>query len=184
MTILRNIRTHRRLAAAGLVIVALAAVVLTACEGGSYSVDIFPEQHYQQSFKAGEPPRLLPHPLAVPITGREILFDSATAPSVPNPVPNNADTMARAAEVFRVNCAMCHGQSGRGDGGVGDALVKYRYARPANLGAEAVQEKTDGELYWSITNGVLVMPQFKNLLSEEDRWTVIHYLRTFAQEGS
>ena len=77
---------------------------------------------------------------------------------MPNPVPNNADTLARGAEVFRVNCTMCHGQAGRGDGGVGDALVKYKYARPANLGASAVQEKSDGELYWSITNGVLVMP--------------------------
>ena len=183
MTILRNIRMPRQFAV-GLLAAVLAALLVTACEGGSYAVDIFPEQHYQQSYKAGEPPRLSPHPLAVPITGREILFDSTAASSVPNPVPNTAESLARGAEVYRVNCTMCHGQAGRGDGGVGDALVKYKYARPANLSSSAVQDKSDGELYWSITNGILVMPEFKNLLSEEDRWSVIHYLRTLAEQGS
>ena len=66
MTILRNIRMPRQFAAAGLVAAALAALLLTACEGGSYAVDIFPEQHYQQSYKSGEPPRLSPHPLGGP----------------------------------------------------------------------------------------------------------------------
>ena len=42
------------LALAGLV----AALALAGCTSGTYPVDIFYEQHYQQSYKSHEPPRL------------------------------------------------------------------------------------------------------------------------------
>ena len=45
-----------RLLIAGLVLVAALAAV--GCTSGSYPVDIFYEQHYQQSYKSHEPPRL------------------------------------------------------------------------------------------------------------------------------
>ena len=45
-----------RLLLAGLALVAALAVV--GCTSGSYPVDIFYEQHYQQSYKSHEPPRL------------------------------------------------------------------------------------------------------------------------------
>ena len=36
----------------------VAAAGIAACETGAYPVDIFPEMHYQQSYKAQEPDRL------------------------------------------------------------------------------------------------------------------------------
>ena len=46
-----------------------------------------------------------------------------------------------------------------------------------DLTAEATVEKSDGDIYGILTNGVLVMPTFKNLLSAEDRWLLVDYVR-------
>ena len=78
---------------------------------------------------------------------------------------------------------MCHGPKGQGDGTVGGKLVEYGYARPPNLTAQATQSKSDGALFWTISNGVVVMPKFSLLLSEQDRWSVVQYLRFLTQQG-
>jgi len=44
---------------------------------------------------------------------------------------------------------------------------------------------SDGELYWQISKGRRPMPAFANKLSEQQRWQVVDYIRTFAKpEGS
>ena len=40
-------------------IAALFGIVLVGCSQGTYPVDIFYEQHYQQSYRSHEPPRLI-----------------------------------------------------------------------------------------------------------------------------
>ena len=162
-------------------LIALAALggdLLAGCARGSYPVDVFPEQHYQQSYKIQEPPRLDKPADSVPITGAPVPFDPLNAKALVNPLPQNADVLARGKEVFRVNCAMCHGPQAQGNGTVGNFLVEGGYIRPPNLTAPATTNKTDGEIFSIVTNGIVVMPQFKNLLSENDRWSVIEYLRT------
>ena len=39
---------------------------------------------------------------------------------------------------------------------------------------------TDGELYWQTTYGRRPMPAFAHKLSDEQRWKVVDYIRTFA----
>jgi len=158
------------------------AVLAAACTKGTYAVDIFPEQHYQQSFKAQEPPRLSPPEGAVPITGREVDLDFQEADQTANPLPRTQEVLERGAELFRVNCSMCHGSGGRGDGPVGDRLVADGYARPPDLLAAATQDRSDGSMFWIISNGVVVMPQFNLLLPEDDRWAIVQYLRFLAEQ--
>ena len=165
------------------VAIALVALVVTSCTKGTYQVDLFPEMHYQQSYRGQEPPRLMPHPDAVPITGKEVQFASAQAAQVaPNPLPASREVLERGSEVYRINCSMCHGVTAQGEGPVGDALVRNNYLRPPNLMAGATQSKTDGDIFYIVTNGIFVMPEFKNLLGEDDRWSVVHYLRFLAQQ--
>ena len=153
-----------------------------ACSGGTYPADIFPEQHYQQSYKAQEPPRLSPPDGAVPITGREVVLDFAQADKTSNPLPRTKEVLTVGAERFRVNCSMCHGSQGLGDGPVGDRLVRDGYAMPPNLLADATQGRSDGGIFWVLSNGVVVMPDFSRMLSEQDRWAVVHYLRFLADQ--
>ncbi len=179
---LRRLRP-RPTRAVGLAVFVMVALVVAGCTGGTYPVDIFPEMHYHQSTRIQEPPRRLPPEGAVPITGKETYFEFAVAADVPNPLPRSETVLKHGAELFRVNCAMCHGPQAKGDGAVGDFLVKWGYSRPPNLTADLTQGRADGEIFSLITDGVLVMPQFKNMVSEDDRWSLVHYLRFLADQS-
>jgi copper transport protein len=93
-----------------------------------------------------------------------------------NPIPPNADSVARGQAAYTENCAMCHGQSGRGDGPIGLTLNP----RPADLTIHSVPGvHTDGRLFEWISQGVpgSPMPAFEETLSEDDRWHIINYMR-------
>lgn len=158
-------------------------MVASACTTGTYAVDIFPEQHYQQSKRRQEPPRMYLPDGAVPITGREVPLDSAATAQMKNPLPTTQQSLTLGAEVYRVNCVPCHGPQGQGNGMVGQLFVgRGYYAQPPNLMLPVTQGKSDGQIFYLVTNGVVVMPKFGLLLNENDRWSVVQYLRFLAQQ--
>ncbi len=174
-------RWPRRTKGLALAVIALLALVIAGCTKGTYAVDIFPEMHYNPSTRIQEPPRRAPPEGAVPITGKEVVFGFEQARDVPNPLPRTQAVLERGAELYRVNCAMCHGSQARGDGAVGDFLVRDGYSRPPDLTADITQNRADGEIFLLVTNGILVMPEFKNMVAEDDRWSLVHYLRFLAE---
>ena len=93
----------------------------------------------------------------------------------PNPVPATAAAVARGAELFQAHCGLCHGPAGRGDG----PLAAEMWPPPSDLTVFGPMH-TDGELFWFISKGVpgTDMPAFEALLSDEERWTVVHYVRS------
>ena len=93
----------------------------------------------------------------------------ADAKTLKNPVQGIGD----AKNVIAMNCAACHGSSGRGDGVAGAALQ----AKPMDWSSAAVQSDTDGELFWKITNGCGSMPAWRQL-PETERWQIVNYIRT------
>ncbi len=98
-----------------------------------------------------------------------------------NPIPPNADSIARGQSLYQENCIPCHGPTGQGDGPVGLTLNP----RPADLSQHAVLGiHPDGRLYGWLTNGFAgsVMPAFKDKLSNDDRWHVVNYIRTLAKQ--
>ncbi len=98
----------------------------------------------------------------------------ASAKGVKNPVAKAAGIKA-GKSLFEGNCAMCHGNTGKGDGPAGAALNP----RPKNLSDKAVQTQTDGELFWKISEGRGAMPPWK-MLPEKDRWSLVQYIRSLA----
>jgi copper transport protein len=96
-----------------------------------------------------------------------------------NPIPLNAESIAAGQTLFSTNCALCHGQTGRGDGPVGLSLNP----RPADLTQHAVVGiHTDAQLFEWITNGFpgSRMPAFKSTLSDTDRWNLVNFIRSLA----
>jgi mono/diheme cytochrome c family protein len=73
---------------------------------------------------------------------------------------------------YSVNCASCHGTPGQGNFEQLDPL-------PADPATAAFQENTDGEIFYKVSEGRGLMPSFKNVLSAQEIWEVIGYLRTF-----
>lgn len=85
--------------------------------------------------------------------------------------PNAA---AMGAKVFRSLCWTCHGMEGRGDGPNAEALV----VAPADLGSATVQDQSNGAIYWKITHGRGEMASYEQVLGREDRWALVHHIRT------
>lgn len=96
----------------------------------------------------------------------------ASASKKESPVPASASALAKGKALYAVQCAVCHGPSGRGDGAAAAALVPP----PRNLMEAAIQGQSDGAIFWKLTQGRAPMPSFAGV-SEEDRWSVIQYIR-------
>lgn len=153
--------------------------------GGQYPFDIFPEMHYTQSQRMQEPRRLYPPEGSVPVTGANYVPDATTAERLTNPVQASPDNLAKANALFARNCQVCHGPQGKGDGPAAAFFKAYNGKQPADLTAAAVSSRTDGALYYFISDGlnynpggdVNGMPAFRNLLTEQERWTVLLHVR-------
>ncbi len=91
-----------------------------------------------------------------------------------NPGGAAADAAA-GAEVFKTNCASCHGETGHGDGPAGAALDPA----PKNLG-ELQTRAGDDYLYWRINTGKegTSMVAWKGVLTDEQIWQTIAFIRT------
>jgi len=93
-----------------------------------------------------------------------------------NPVPADQSSLARGKQLYSHECADCHGAAGKGDG-PGASDLK---ATPADLSNPAVQQQTDGTLFWKLSAGKKPMPSFEKKLPEKDRWMIVSHLRTLA----
>lgn len=95
-----------------------------------------------------------------------------------NTFANNADAAAKGKEIYSINCASCHGDTGKGDGPAGASLDPH----PGNL----VDAKAKGEdyLFWRVSDGGTAapfnssMPAWKGVLTEDEIWQVITYIQT------
>jgi copper transport protein len=90
-----------------------------------------------------------------------------------NPIEATQESIARGAMLFSQNCAVCHGESGRGDGPAAPTLP----LQPANL-YDHIPYHPDQFFFGVISKGLGgVMPAFEGQISEEDRWNILNYLR-------
>ena len=79
------------------------------------------------------------------------------------------------------HCQSCHGLNGDGKG---ERAEKLSVAPADFTDAHRMSQKTDGELFWQISEGRRPMPAYKGKLGEEERWQVVDYIRTFSQKNA
>jgi mono/diheme cytochrome c family protein len=161
--------------------VAALAGALSACTPGAYSLDIFREMHYQPSQRLQEPNRLAPPAQSVPISGRAPAIEWNDASSLQNPYPATAQSREQAQRVFQVNCAVCHGKNADGTSAVADRFKTAGAVPPPDFRSQRVRSRADGELYWLISEGIGNMPPFGELLTDEQRWSLIQVIRNPGQ---
>jgi len=89
--------------------------------------------------------------------------------------PFGPEAAEEGAEIFRTNCETCHGPQGHGDGPAGDSLDP----KPKDL-AEIQKIAGDDYLFWRISEGKegTSMVAWKGILTEEQIWQVISFIRT------
>ncbi|MFZ4987201.1 MAG: c-type cytochrome [Blastocatellia bacterium] len=92
-----------------------------------------------------------------------------------NPVKGSAEATAAGKNFYMQRCVDCHGKEGKGNGWLSKGVFKP----PTNLASRVVQANSDGELYWKITNGKSPMPANRIRFTDEQRWQIVNYIRTF-----
>lgn len=85
----------------------------------------------------------------------------------------------RGKKIYTVSCSPCHGYSGAGRGPDAVTAPKLVPEPPDLRDREHFSTFTDGDWFWRISEGVIFrsMPQWKYLLTEQERWEVTNYLR-------
>jgi len=101
----------------------------------------------------------------------------AKVKNLENPVPAGNESIAAGMSIYKDRCASCHG--GLGDGR-GEKAGELSIAPSNFTDAHKMSASTDGELFWKISKGRRPMPAFKDKLSEQERWQLVDYIRTFS----
>lgn len=111
-------------------------------------------------------------------------FDSVgyrMSASVENPHKDmSVIEMPEAQRLWQINCAICHGDKGTGDGPLSTA---GKVGGVANLTLPIYVDMTDGTMFHSITHGKGVMGSYASQMSKRERWMVINFIRTLQPKG-
>jgi mono/diheme cytochrome c family protein len=130
--------------------------------------------HYNQSYKAQEPPRIAAPEDSVPVSG-----GYSTEPAKAGAAANGLE---HGALLYKQNCSMCHGLTAGGNGPVGLKFADYPVAQPPAFTDDRVTQLTSAQSFTSLTNGAGGMPAFKGLLSVADRWALVALIEASASD--
>lgn len=104
-----------------------------------------------------------------------------------NPLPATEETIEKGKKLFhgKAFCVTCHGKDGKGFGGdIEPGTLKGPL--PRNFTDQEWQAaRTDGELFWILKNGskgTAMAPFIPLILTEEEAWQVLRYVRSFVME--
>ena len=94
----------------------------------------------------------------------------------------NSSAAANAGRgIYQQNCATCHGTHGLGNGPNAIAIAK----KPANFTRPFYKDYDDVTWFWRVSEGVpgTRMPQWERLLTPEQRWYLVAFLKTLPREN-
>ncbi|RMF79099.1 MAG: hypothetical protein D6737_12620, partial [Chloroflexi bacterium] len=128
-----------------LIILATPFIVGLALTFEIINIDFVSFMEHQESIGYREGPRLLPPAGSVPISGVEVPPDG----SLPeNPIAASEESLARGEVLYRVNCGVCHGDMGRGDGPVAPYFNESPDASEvSDITSPRITREEDGLIY-------------------------------------
>jgi mono/diheme cytochrome c family protein len=100
-----------------------------------------------------------------------------------NPLTNSAESIKEGKVAFGHYCIVCHGLDGQNTGVPFAATLSPPVP---SLASQEVQRFSDGQLKWIIDNGIAPsgMPASHGILSDEEMWAIVVYLRHLPAAGS
>jgi mono/diheme cytochrome c family protein len=94
--------------------------------------------------------------------------------SLANTVAVDDRSLLNGRKYFQINCAVCHGEAGDGNGALKQLNPAYGF--PPSLLTDQAKGRSDGYIWGMIRNGRGLMPPY-NRIEEMDRWDVVNYVR-------
>lgn len=134
-------------------------------------------------------PKIIPLQAQMPALPQGVMPASVELPAIPspeaaaqlrNPLPDTDRTRQTGRVYYGYYCAFCHGQTGRGDGPVGQSYAPV----PTDLSTPQVQALSDGALYRAMLTGVGHDPVLPQVIHPDDRWYLVSYIRTLPAQNA
>ncbi|MEQ9402917.1 MAG: c-type cytochrome [Cyclobacteriaceae bacterium] len=100
------------------------------------------------------------------------------ADELTNPFVGDKEALKKGRVIYTSECVVCHGANG-------DAVTnvaKNLQQKPKNFTMEDFQKQTDGAIFYKLSEGRGLMQPFKTMLSEEEIWSVIEYVKYLARD--
>jgi len=86
--------------------------------------------------------------------------------------PFTDETRKSGEKLYTANCMSCHGTPGRGN-------YLNLIPIPGDPATEKIQKNSDGEIFHKVSAGRGQMPAFRNVLTGEEIWNIVSYLRSY-----
>ena len=98
-----------------------------------------------------------------------------------NPVALTPEVLKLGQDKFQVYCTPCHDRVGTGQGIVN---LREPFFKPGNLMEDRIRGFSDGQIFYTITNGKGNMNGYRFQLSVAERWAVVYYVRALQRAHS
>ena len=96
-----------------------------------------------------------------------------------NPLAPTSKNIDVGRTIYGQACAFCHGDKGDGKGPGADEI---NVPPTSFVDGQRMNETTDGELFYRISQGRLPMPAYGVKYNETQRWAMVLYLRTLTKK--
>lgn len=140
----------------------LLASLAAGCDNMANQPKINPYEVYHDS----------PHPL-LPMRNPPGTVARGQRSGPPPPPPVTMALLERGRQRFDIDCSVCHGFAGFGDG----MVVQRGFPAPPSYHIERLRNAPIQHFYDVITNGYGVMYSYAQRVSPEDRWAIVAYIR-------
>jgi mono/diheme cytochrome c family protein len=135
------------------------------------NIDWLSMMEVQPYFRPMEAP-LPPPDRSIPVEGAAYVGGIG---SPENPIAADDISLERGRILYDTHCRVCHGDIGLGDGTM---VIYMKTVPPENLISDTVTAFSDGDIFLTITNGVMpYMPPLRENLDVRGRWDVVNYVR-------
>lgn len=96
------------------------------------------------------------------------------------PFPVTKEVMDRGQQRYDIYCAPCHDRTGSGNG----MIVRRGYKQPPSYNSDTVRQLANGAIYDVITRGFGAMPDYAAQIPPRDRWAIVAYVRALEASQS
>jgi mono/diheme cytochrome c family protein len=95
-----------------------------------------------------------------------------------NPLKDQEAALKLGKKIYTSECVVCHGTYGNAETNIAETMEQ----KPKNFTKEDFMQQSDGAIFWKLSEGRGLMQPFKTMLTEEEIWSVVVYVKELAQK--